>query len=44
VFYSVVDDVDDNIDMEMWAKHSVKIAGAQDICETLFQGYYSRLK
>jgi SNF2 family DNA or RNA helicase len=42
VFYSVVDDVDDNIDMEMWAKHSVKIAGAQDICETLFQGYYSR--
>ena len=39
VFYSVVDDVLDNIDVRMRELHGLKIQGAKEVCETLFQGY-----
>ena len=39
VFYSVVDDVLDNIDLHMRMKHVGKIAGAREVCETLYAGF-----
>ena len=37
--FRVVDDVVDNIDRRMIQVHLSKIAGAQDICETLYEGF-----
>lgn len=37
--FRVVDSVMDNIDMRMADLHGVKVAGAQGICSTFFQGF-----
>lgn len=37
--FSVVDDVMDNLDRRMINIHLRKIAGAQEICESLYEGY-----
>ena len=38
--FSIVDDVMDNVDRRMRELHGVKIAAAQGICSTFFQGFY----
>lgn len=37
--YRIVDDVMDNIDRIMVQKHLVKIEGAKEICESLYEGF-----
>ena len=39
--FSIVDDVVDNIDRRMSALHGVKIAGAREICSSLFAGFHT---
>ena len=39
--FRVVDAVCDNIDLRMSALHGLKIAGAREICDSLYEGFHS---
>lgn len=41
--FRVVDDVCDNIDRRMLQLHIAKIAGAREICESLYEGFHNTL-